>query len=251
MIHKQHWQTLPDDIQGIIEAAASQTGQRIYAQFEAENMKSMAEFEQGLIKILPFPQDVIQKLSDITSDILKKKSENNPIFREIYQSYHNFQKRHTKWSKNAYAFENWQTCGYLKNYQILELETSFKHAGIGEVTQNGEEFIVSLKGDIVFNLNSSTIPFTLATQIKRIAHIMLPFPSAEITVEGYTDFQGFWDYNIKLSQARANTVKKLLADEGFEGTINAIGKGPTDQFGPRATDNRRAEVTITHSSTCH
>ena len=72
--------------------------------------------------------------------------------------------------------------------------------------------------------------------IQRFAEIAQKFyPTATITVEGFADPAGAAAYNRRLSQARAENVKQLLAERGLTGaTIRAVGMGAERQVVPGA-----------------
>lgn len=78
-----------------------------------------------------------------------------------------------------------------------------------------------------------------------------------IRVEGYTDRLGSSEYNLRLSQARADTVKRFLVSKGIPGNlIHSVGLGAANQVvsctgisSPKALKdcllpNRRVEVTV-------
>lgn len=47
-------------------------------------------------------------------------------------------------------------------------------------------------------------------EIERVAGVMIAYPETTITIEGYTDANGAAEYNYKLSERRAVTVKKCV-----------------------------------------
>ena len=65
-------------------------------------------------------------------------------------------------------------------------------------------------------------------------------------VEGHTDGKGSAEYNLKLSQARANAVKTYLEKQGVDASrLVAQGKGDTELVNPQdrfASENRRVKV---------
>lgn len=71
-----------------------------------------------------------------------------------------------------------------------------------------------------------------------------------IKLEGHTDNKGSADYNLKLSKARANAVKKYLEDKGIKPTrIQADGFGSTKPIADNSTEegrnkNRRVEFKV-------
>ncbi len=82
------------------------------------------------------------------------------------------------------------------------------------------------------------------------------FPTALVTVEGFTDQIGSRDYNLKLGQERADAVKAYLVDAGLaperlrsvsygEDTRRLIVHGAVDR--ESALDNRRVVLVIDHT----
>ena len=73
---------------------------------------------------------------------------------------------------------------------------------------------------------------------------------SKVLVKGYADTTGPADYNVKLSQRRADAVANYLVKEGVcPKTITAKGYGSTTSFDAKATaagraQNRRAEIVI-------
>ena len=69
---------------------------------------------------------------------------------------------------------------------------------------------------------------------------------SKFAVEGHTDAKGRADYNLKLSQQRADAVLALLAHHGVaEPRLAAIGKGSSELANtadPLAAENRRVRI---------
>jgi len=70
--------------------------------------------------------------------------------------------------------------------------------------------------------------------------------NAKFAVEGHTDAKGRADYNLKLSQQRADAVRAFLKAEGVDDTrLAATGKGssePANKDDPMAAENRRVRI---------
>ena len=70
--------------------------------------------------------------------------------------------------------------------------------------------------------------------------------SARFAIEGHTDAKGRADYNLKLSQQRADSVRDLLARQGVAASrLTAVGKGssePANESDPQASENRRVRI---------
>ncbi|MPS27882.1 MAG: OmpA family protein [Alcaligenaceae bacterium] len=71
------------------------------------------------------------------------------------------------------------------------------------------------------------------------------------TVAGHTDGVGSADYNMRLSQRRAASVKTYLVGHGVDASrLRTVGKGQTELLNPvdpRAAENRRVEIIATGS----
>lgn len=71
------------------------------------------------------------------------------------------------------------------------------------------------------------------------------------TVAGHTDGVGSADYNMRLSQRRAASVKTYLVGHGVDAArLRTVGKGQTELLNPadpRAAENRRVEIIATGS----
>ena len=69
---------------------------------------------------------------------------------------------------------------------------------------------------------------------------------SKFAVEGHTDGKGRADYNLKLSQQRADAVRTFLASNGvMDARLAAVGKGATELANtadPLAAENRRVRI---------
>jgi outer membrane protein OmpA-like peptidoglycan-associated protein len=75
-------------------------------------------------------------------------------------------------------------------------------------------------------------------------------PGIKIEIGGHTDDKGSDDYNLTLSEGRAQSVKDYLIEKGIAADrMTAKGYGETEPISSNATDqgraeNRRVEFTI-------
>lgn len=93
LINKTAWESLPKDLQSIVEAAARSMNQDMLDQFTAGNMAALKEIENRGIKVRRFPDDVIQRFYDISQQVYAEHAASDPVFKKVYESYSDFQKR--------------------------------------------------------------------------------------------------------------------------------------------------------------
>ncbi len=83
-----------------------------------------------------------------------------------------------------------------------------------------------------------------------VAQVMRDYPKIRVRVEGHTDSQGSDSYNMKLSQARAESVMNYLVQAGIDPSrLEAVGYGETRPIDTNRTaegraNNRRVEFHI-------
>ena len=120
-----------------------------------------------------------------------------------------------------------------------------------EVTRPAENQIdVRLTSDILFDVDSASLRSESRTTLNDLANNFKQYPDEVFDVEGHTDSTGTSEYNMGLSQRRANSVRDYLSIEGVPAPrINAVGYGETR---PKASNNtpegrqlnRRVEIHI-------
>lgn len=104
---------------------------------------------------------------------------------------------------------------------------------------------------IAFPSNSSAVPQESIKELENIARLMKEYPSSEIQVFGHTDSRGSASYNMKLSDARASAVGKVLSAE-YDISLTRINSQGMGETAPVATNdtpegrakNRRVELVL-------
>ena len=112
-----------------------------------------------------------------------------------------------------------------------------------------------LPDDQLFEYDSDVLQPSAIGQLQKLGTLIKRNPKATFTVEGYTDSFGTYEYNLDLSQRRADSVKRYLVDSmGINpAQIEALGHGPTKfRASPggsieEQSPNRRVEVVV-HTS---
>ena len=117
------------------------------------------------------------------------------------------------------------------------------------VNANGCPVAINLH--INFENNSYKVQNSSMDKIVQFADFLKKYNNYHAEIVGYTDSRGSETYNKKLSQKRANEVKRLLVQNGVDASrITAIGMGELNPVASNATAegralNRRIEANLT------
>jgi outer membrane protein OmpA-like peptidoglycan-associated protein len=126
---------------------------------------------------------------------------------------------------------------------------NFKLAAGGDQNMIGKAFTDGkyISHGINFDVNKSSLKPASMGEINAIAKILKDNPNLKFEVGGHTDADGDDAENLKLSEARANTVKTTLTGMGIDGSrLTVKGYGETKPIAPNSTfegkaENRRVE----------
>jgi outer membrane protein OmpA-like peptidoglycan-associated protein len=110
--------------------------------------------------------------------------------------------------------------------------------------------VLTLGSDVLFDFDSATLRAGAQRSIQRIAEFLGEYDDREVLVEGFTDSTGSREYNLDLSERRANAVRSALVEQGVEESrIRTRGFGPDFPVASNDSEagkqlNRRVEVVI-------
>ncbi|MCJ7465453.1 MAG: OmpA family protein [Maribacter sp.] len=121
-----------------------------------------------------------------------------------------------------------------------------------QVTRVGEGINVVFNQDagVYFDTNKSNVKGTAIETLDKMAAILKEYPQTNILVVGHTDSAGPDDYNLKLSQQRAESVTNYLVSKGISGSrLTTEWFGETQPVADNGTPegkakNRRVEMAI-------
>jgi outer membrane protein OmpA-like peptidoglycan-associated protein len=116
--------------------------------------------------------------------------------------------------------------------------------------QESARGVVLNMGDILFDVNKSTLKKDAEYAVVKLSAILSVFPKLQVRAEGFTDSTGKEELNMKLSAERARTVADFLIAQGVaKERLTHAGYGPSNAVGDNATaegraKNRRVELIL-------
>lgn len=131
--------------------------------------------------------------------------------------------------------------------RAAEMREDIKGARIERI---GEGIKITFDTGLFFDFDKSDLRPEAKTNIESLAKILNKYPDTDILVEGDTDNTGTEDYNVLLSERRAQSVADYLAGQGVLGSrIATVGLGEMNPIASNDTDygrqqNRRVEVAV-------
>jgi outer membrane protein OmpA-like peptidoglycan-associated protein len=138
--------------------------------------------------------------------------------------------------------------------QGTTIETAIKDLGARETDV---EIQIQLSGDVLFDFDKCDILSDAEATLKKIGFIITAYNSPQVIIAGHTDSKGSESYNQRLSEKRAESVKKwLLENAEIDSCImKTIGYGETRPVAPNCNydgsdnpegrkKNRRVEMVI-------
>ena len=106
---------------------------------------------------------------------------------------------------------------------------------------------VTVAAPVNFNLDSAAIPASFTPYLDNLAIVLMSADarSKVLIISGHTDSQGAASYNLDLSEARADSVRRYLIERGVASRqLIALGKGESELIEGEESNhalNRRVE----------
>jgi len=96
--------------------------------------------------------------------------------------------------------------------------------------------------NVLFDTNKAVIKKSSFREVDNLITVMKDYPELKVTIEGHTDNVGSAASNKKLSQRRADAVKKYMVSKGIDASrLEAVGFGLEKPIASNATKEGRAK----------
>lgn len=118
------------------------------------------------------------------------------------------------------------------------------------IAREGGAILLTMPGNFTFESDAARLKPAFSTWLTGIAEVLRDFPETMIDIAGHTDAAGSERHNLRLSEARARSVRDVLLAEGVSAErIVARGLGETMPVAGNETAagrarNRRVEMAV-------
>jgi outer membrane protein OmpA-like peptidoglycan-associated protein len=117
-------------------------------------------------------------------------------------------------------------------------------------TRDSARGLIVNMSDVLFDTGAFTLRSGAREKLSKVAGILQAYPGLKIEVDGHTDNVGGDEFNQKLSDQRAESVRAYLVNQGvLTDSVTAKGFGKTQPVGTNDTAegrqiNRRVELVV-------
>jgi outer membrane protein OmpA-like peptidoglycan-associated protein len=138
--------------------------------------------------------------------------------------------------------------GYM-DLQAKKLREELAGTGVS-VTKVGDNIVLNMPGNVTFPTDQSDVKASFYPVLNSVAKVLKEYEKTLVHVTGHTDSTGGYEYNLGLSQRRADAVSSYLAAQGVQDVrLQARGFGPDKPVADNSTaegrqENRRVEITL-------
>ena len=139
--------------------------------------------------------------------------------------------------------------GYYMDQQEAKLRQRLQGTGVS-VTRVGNDVILNMPGNITFASGSPDINANFYEVLNSVAIVLEEYDKSLVDIYGHTDSDGSAQFNMQLSQNRAQSVATYLRGRGIRGDRFLVqGLGESQPIASNATEagkaqNRRVEIRI-------
>jgi outer membrane protein OmpA-like peptidoglycan-associated protein len=138
--------------------------------------------------------------------------------------------------------------GYM-DLQAKKLREELQGTGVS-VTKIGDNIVLNMPGNVTFATDRSEVQASFYPVLNSVAKVLKEYEKTLVHVTGHTDSTGSYQYNLDLSQKRADSVSSYLAAQGVQQfRLQTRGFGPDKPIAGNDTpdgrqQNRRVEIVL-------
>jgi outer membrane protein OmpA-like peptidoglycan-associated protein len=136
--------------------------------------------------------------------------------------------------------------------RVGDVQGALKDLG---ATVKGREIKINLAADVLFDFDKWDLRPEAGPALDKVVAVLQTYPKAAVLIEGHTDGKGNDQYNQKLSERRADSVRSWLAAHGVGAAMTTRGWGKSRPVAPNTKPNgaddpegrqknRRVEITV-------
>jgi outer membrane protein OmpA-like peptidoglycan-associated protein len=139
--------------------------------------------------------------------------------------------------------------GAYMDHQEAELRRELEGTGV-RVVRDGNQIQLIMPGNITFNTNEYSIKSNFYPVLNSVSKVLYKYKDTELEIIGFTDSQGSDEYNYRLSEDRARSVKNYFINQDVNPSrLKAYGEGENGAIADNNTaqgreQNRRVELYI-------
>lgn len=139
--------------------------------------------------------------------------------------------------------------GAYMDVQAKKLREELAGTGVS-VTKVGNNIVLNMPGNVTFATNQAEVQGSFYPVLNSVAKVLKEYEKTLVHVTGHTDSTGPYEFNLQLSQKRADSVSSYLAAQGVQTVrLQTQGFGPDRPVADNATpegrqQNRRVEITL-------
>ena len=100
-VNQTAWEALPSTYQSALRAACAEANVRMLAQYDYKNPAALDRLLERDITLRRFPDDVMSRAQDITTDLLEDRATGNGQYRTVYESYKQAREDAYRWFGTA------------------------------------------------------------------------------------------------------------------------------------------------------
>ncbi len=139
--------------------------------------------------------------------------------------------------------------GQYMDKQEKELREKLRDSGV-QVDRQGDNLNLIMPGNITFAVNRAEIRSDFYDVLNSVVSALKEYDQTTVQISGFTDSTGSLALNQRLSEDRANSVRRyLISQQVAAERIDAAGYGPSNAIASNATEegraqNRRVEIKL-------